>query len=153
MTRTAIAPGYDISRLIKGGWQLAGGHGAVDPAASHADMGAFVDAGVTTFDCADIYTGVEAMIGGFLATLRAERGGGAASEVQVHTKYVPDRAALPTLTRQDVTRAIDRSLSGSASSASIWCSSTGGIMACRELSKWRCGSTSCGTLARSGISG
>ena len=28
--RVALAPGYDISRLLKGGWQLAGGHGAVD---------------------------------------------------------------------------------------------------------------------------
>ena len=28
--RTALAPGYTVSRLIKGGWHLAGGHGAVD---------------------------------------------------------------------------------------------------------------------------
>ena len=110
MTRTTIAHGYDISRLIKGGWQLAGGHGVVDPAAAHADMTAFVDAGITTFDCADIYTGVEASIGAFRATLRAERGAAAADAVQVHTKYVPDLAALPALTRQDVTHAIDRSL-------------------------------------------
>jgi hypothetical protein len=27
--RYTLAPGYDISRLIKGGWQLAGGHGQV----------------------------------------------------------------------------------------------------------------------------
>ena len=25
-----LAPGYAISRVIRGGWQLAGGHGAVD---------------------------------------------------------------------------------------------------------------------------
>src|SRR5256885_17046259 len=31
-----------------------------------ADMAQFVEAGVTTFDCADIYTGVEALIGSFL---------------------------------------------------------------------------------------
>ena len=63
--RFDLAPGYDISRLIKGGWQLAGGHGAVDVDAALADMPAFVDAGITTFDCADIYTGVEALIGRF----------------------------------------------------------------------------------------
>ena len=58
-----LRPGHRISRIIRGGWQLAGGHGAVDEARAIADMEAFVDAGITTFDCADIYTGVEAMIG------------------------------------------------------------------------------------------
>ena len=28
-----LAPGYSISRVIRGGWQLAGGHGAIDRAA------------------------------------------------------------------------------------------------------------------------
>jgi uncharacterized repeat protein (TIGR04076 family) len=60
-----LAPGHRISRVIKGGWQLAGGHGAVDRRAGIEDMIAFADAGITTFDCADIYTGVEAMIGDF----------------------------------------------------------------------------------------
>ncbi len=59
MQRITIAPGYDISRVIRGGWQLAGGHGAVDGDQAIADMIAFADAGITTFDCADIYTGVE----------------------------------------------------------------------------------------------
>ncbi|QYU67188.1 aldo/keto reductase [Leptolyngbya sp. 15MV] len=61
--RTELAPGYSVSRLVRGGWQLAGGHGEVDRARAIADMRAFLDAGVTTFDCADIYTGVEALIG------------------------------------------------------------------------------------------
>ena len=30
--RITVAPGYDISRIVKAGWQLAGGHGAVDAA-------------------------------------------------------------------------------------------------------------------------
>ena len=50
--RFELAPGYDISRIIKGGWQLAGGHGAVDVDAAVADMSAFVDAGITTCECA-----------------------------------------------------------------------------------------------------
>ena len=40
-------------------------------------MIAFADAGITTFDCADIYTGVEELIGGSacaIAMLRGERG-------------------------------------------------------------------------------
>ena len=61
-----LAPAYRISRLLRGGWQLAGGHGPVDEERAIADMAAFVDAGVTTFDCADIYTGVEDMIGRYL---------------------------------------------------------------------------------------
>jgi aryl-alcohol dehydrogenase-like predicted oxidoreductase len=111
MTRATIAPGYDISRVIKGGWQLAGGHGPVEEAAARADMAAFVAAGVTTFDCADIYTGVESLIGTFLRDLRARHGAAAADRVQVHTKYVPDLDALPRLQRADVVRAVDRSLS------------------------------------------
>ncbi|MGE0862543.1 MAG: aldo/keto reductase [Vicinamibacterales bacterium] len=102
--RIEIAPGYHVSRILKGGWQLAGGHGAVDEAAALDDMARFVDAGITTFDCADIYTGVEALIGRFL------RGRQGDAPIQVHTKYVPDLDTLPALTRRDVETAIDRSL-------------------------------------------
>ena len=38
---TELAPGYSISRLIKGGWQLAGDHGEVDRLGALADMGAY----------------------------------------------------------------------------------------------------------------
>ena len=70
-------------------------------------MDRFVDAGITTFDCADIYTGVEALIGEWLKR-RGARGGG--QPVQVHTKYVPDLDRLSTHSRADVARGIDRSL-------------------------------------------
>ena len=82
--RVELAPGYTISRLIKGGWQLAGGHGPVDPAAALADMDRFVDAGITTFDCADIYTGVEALIGRWLT--RRASGGGRAARIGVRRR-------------------------------------------------------------------
>lgn len=110
MTRTRLAEAYDIPRLIKGGWQLAGGHGPVDHQAALDDMFAFVDAGVDAFDCADIYTGVETLIGAFLAALRRRDGAARAARVRVHTKYVPDRDRLPTLSRADVVAGIDRSL-------------------------------------------
>ncbi|MCL4847231.1 MAG: aldo/keto reductase [Acidobacteria bacterium] len=109
--RVELAPGYTISRLIKGGWQLAGGHGAVEREAALDDMFRFVDTGITTFDSADIYTGVESLIGEFLRRLRARDGARAEGRVQVHTKYVPDRTTLARLTRRDVEDAIDRSLS------------------------------------------
>ncbi len=106
----ALRPGYAISRVIKGGWQLAGDHGAVDRAAAIRDMDAFVDAGIVTFDCADIYTGVEAMIGDFIAGLRARRGASVADRVQVHTKLVPDLGLLETIRPDDVEAIVDRSL-------------------------------------------
>lgn len=106
----ALRPGYRISRLVKGGWQLAGDHGPVEPARAVADMAAFVDAGIVAFDCADIYTGVEEMIGSFLARLAAARGAAAAAGVRVHTKYVPDLGALARIDRGSIARVIDRSL-------------------------------------------
>ena len=103
---TEIRPGYRIARLIKGGWQLAGGHGPVETRAALADMAAYVDAGLTTFDCADIYTGVEDLIGAFRRTLPAEQ----QARIKVHTKFVPDLEMLGSITRDHVTRIIDRSL-------------------------------------------
>lgn len=105
-----LRPGHAISRVIKGGWQLAGDHGPVDPASAIADMEAFVDAGITAFDCADIYTGVEEMIGTFIADLRRRRGGEIASRVQVHTKLVPDLERLADLQDHEVEAIVDRSL-------------------------------------------
>lgn len=108
--RVALAPGYTISRVLKGGWQLAGGHGAIETDTALDDMDRFVEAGITTFDCADIYTGVEALIGRYLARLRERHGVAGLERVQVHTKYVPDVDVLETLSHADVERAIDRSL-------------------------------------------
>jgi aryl-alcohol dehydrogenase-like predicted oxidoreductase len=105
-----LAPGYRISRLVRGGWQLAGGHGPVEAERAIADMAAFLDAGVTTFDCADIYTGVEEMIGRFRAQTIAERGTQALAGFKVHTKFVPDWDALPRIDRTYVRRIVDRSL-------------------------------------------
>jgi len=103
--RTRLPDGYSISRLIKGGWHLAGGHGAVDPDRAMADMARFVEAGITTFDCADIYTGVEELIGAFRRAYPSLAG-----RVQVHTKFVPDLSELATLDRRAVESGIDRSL-------------------------------------------
>jgi aryl-alcohol dehydrogenase-like predicted oxidoreductase len=103
--RARLAPDYEISRLIKGGWHLAGGHGDIDRDQAIADMAAFVEVGITTFDCADIYTGVEPLIGDFR---RAHPS--LARRTQVHTKFVPDLADLAYVDRAYVERGIDRSL-------------------------------------------
>ena len=90
-----LAAGYSISRLIKGGWQLAGDHGSVERERAVADMSAFPAAGITTFDCADIYRGVEEMIGEFRLRHANRHGSAALRQLRIHTKYVPDADSLP----------------------------------------------------------
>jgi aryl-alcohol dehydrogenase-like predicted oxidoreductase len=108
--RSDIAPGYTISRLLKGGWQLAGEHGNIDHQGALADMANYYDAGINTFDCADIYTGVEEMIGEFRARYVAARGADSLNQLKIHTKFVPDLSSLATIDRRLVERTIDRSL-------------------------------------------
>jgi aryl-alcohol dehydrogenase-like predicted oxidoreductase len=107
--RHELAPGYSISRLIHGGWQFSSGHrlggAALDDALEV--LVASADLGVTTFDCADIYTGVEELYGRFLARWRSTS---AATALQLHTKFVPDRSDLAGVDRPYVERIIDRSL-------------------------------------------
>jgi aryl-alcohol dehydrogenase-like predicted oxidoreductase len=106
----SLRPGYDISRVIRGGWQLAGGHGAVDRREAIGDLIAFADAGITGFDCADIYTGVENIIGEFRTAYKDVRGPEALARIKVHTKFVPDLDILPKITRGHVQAVIDQSL-------------------------------------------
>ena len=96
------------SGVIRGCWQLSRGHGggwsrelahaALDSAASGP--------GPLFLDCADIYTGVEELLGDWMASR-----GEAAGQVVVHTKFVPDLAALPHIDRCQVRRMVLRSLS------------------------------------------
>lgn len=111
MTSTfELAPGYAVSRVIRGGWQLAGGHGAIDRQQAVADLVAAFDAGITTYDCADIYTGVEELIGAARLKLASERGLDAAARMKVHTKLVPDLEALSHISRPYIRDIVDRSL-------------------------------------------
>lgn len=110
MRHVDLAPGTRVSRVIRGNWQLAGGHGLVDVASAVDDLFAFADAGITSFDCADIYTGVEDIIGRFREDYGARTGAAALAGLRVHTKFVPDLDALPAITKGDVEAAIDTSL-------------------------------------------
>jgi aryl-alcohol dehydrogenase-like predicted oxidoreductase len=103
--RCWLVAGHCISRVIKGGWQLAGDHGSIEPQQAINDMAAFVEAGITTFDCADIYTGVEQLIGDFRRAYPS-----LAPQLQIHTKFVPDLSDLSLLDRRYVEGVIDRSL-------------------------------------------
>jgi aryl-alcohol dehydrogenase-like predicted oxidoreductase len=101
-----LAPGFTVSRIAKGNWQLAERHGA--PYAREAaidDMRRFVEAGITLFDCADHYVGVEPLIGEF-----RRRHPDHARRLRVSTKLVPDLESLPRLRRRDVEGIVDASL-------------------------------------------
>ncbi|ESY48655.1 aldo/keto reductase [Mesorhizobium sp. RSR380A] len=105
-----LSPGYAISRVIRGGWQLAGGHGAVDRSQAVTDLIATFDAGIWTYDCADIYTGVEELIGAARLRLAGERGLDVAARMKVHTKLVPDLERLAGISRDYIRGIVDQSL-------------------------------------------
>jgi aryl-alcohol dehydrogenase-like predicted oxidoreductase len=106
--RVELTPDFHISRIIKGGWQLSQGHSTDTTEDPIESMFAFADKGITTFDCADIYTGVEVLIGRFLAVRKQRLGYN--HDIQVLTKFVPDYDTLATITKQHVEKIIDRSL-------------------------------------------
>jgi len=110
MEYSALRPGYRISRVIRGGWQLAGGHGEIDREAAVADLVASAEAGISTFDCADIYTGVEELIGAARRAYADRHGAEALKGLRIHTKFVPDLAILHEVDRIYVRTIIERSL-------------------------------------------
>ncbi|MCB0492529.1 MAG: aldo/keto reductase [Cyclobacteriaceae bacterium] len=103
-----LATGFQISRIIKGGWQLSQGHSQGVNNDPVEDMFAFAEAGINTFDCADIYTGVEELIGKFLTERKRRLGSN--SDIKVLTKFVPDYDDLASMDKNYVQKIIDRSL-------------------------------------------
>ncbi|MCX7961392.1 MAG: aldo/keto reductase [Burkholderiales bacterium] len=106
METVELASGFRVSRIAKGNWQLAERHGPpVERERAIEDMRAFVEAGITLFDCADHYVGVEELIGEFRRRYPEH-----AKRLRVSTKLVPDLDQLASLRRADVERIVDRSL-------------------------------------------
>jgi aryl-alcohol dehydrogenase-like predicted oxidoreductase len=110
MQYLSLSPGYEISRVIRGNWQLSRSHSGTVSDDPVGDMVACADAGITTFDCADIYTGVEELIGRFRAEYLGTRGAEALSKIRVHTKFVPDMARLRDISKSYVQSVLDTSL-------------------------------------------
>jgi len=110
--RIELAPGYSIARIVNGAWQLSAGHrrSAADRDVAIEGLLRRAEVGLTTFDCADIYTGVEELLGDVLRAWRRSGGDAAPAELQIHTKLVPDLTDLPTLRRRDVEASVERSL-------------------------------------------
>lgn len=110
MKYSSISPGYDISKVISGNWQLSGGHGKVDPVTALENLYSLAELGITTYDCADIYTGVEEILGTFTDGYEKKYGKSEREKLRVHTKFVPDLPKLPSLKHADVEKSIHRSL-------------------------------------------
>jgi len=106
ITRAWLAPGYSVASVINGCWQLSPDHGGgpADEAGIFNMFAELVEHGFTTFDCADIYTGVEDLLGRFRRRLPDPE------KIQVHTKLVPDKSTLHQLTAERVDAVIHRSL-------------------------------------------
>ncbi len=96
--------GYSMNRakIIRGCWQLSQGHSqqpvTIDPIQDA------IDCGFTTFDCGDIYLGVEELLGKAIKANPEKK-------LRIHTKFVPDIDRLDCIDFAYVERIIDRSLS------------------------------------------
>jgi len=100
--RNELAPGFTISRVLTGLWQIADMERdgcKLDQNAAVKSMEPYIDAGFTTFDMADHYGSAEEIAGMFLK----EHG----PVVQMLTKWVPKPGPIR---REDVRTAVQRSL-------------------------------------------
>lgn len=107
-----LSKGYTINRVINGCWQLSAEHclkGQLDFEDAMKAFFELVSNGYTTFDCADIYTGVESFLGEFVTEL-SKTGYFSNNDIQIHTKYVPDISKLAEVDFGYTEKVIDRSL-------------------------------------------
>lgn len=101
-----LSPGLDVCRVLNGMWQVAGGHGYIDPGRAVSEMVRYHESGFTSWDLADIYGPAEDFIGDFRRALAKEKGEGELARVQAFTKFVPEPVRM---TRSLVEQAIERS--------------------------------------------
>jgi len=102
-----LAPDLKICRILNGMWQVAGGHGDIDPEFAISEMFSYHDAGFTTWDMADIYSPAEEYIGEFRKRLEKQRGVDGTNKVQALTKFVPNPGPM---TRSIVEHHIEKSI-------------------------------------------
>lgn len=96
-----------ICRIINGMWQVAGGHGQIDPESAISEMFSYHDSGFTTWDMADIYGPAEEYIGEFRRRIAKKRGEDELDKMQALTKFVPNPGPM---TRSIVEHYIDKSI-------------------------------------------
>jgi len=96
-----------ICRILNGMWQVAGGHGDIDPESAISEMFSYHDAGLTTWDMADIYGPAEEYFGKFRQRLEKQRGTDETKNVQAFTKFVPNPGPM---TRSIVEHHVEKSI-------------------------------------------
>ncbi|XP_010244199.1 PREDICTED: flagellar radial spoke protein 5 isoform X2 [Nelumbo nucifera] len=79
----------DICRVVNGMWQTSGGWGSIDQDNAADTMLRYADAGLTTFDMADIYGPAEDLYGIFINRVRRERPPELLDQIRGLTKWVP----------------------------------------------------------------
>ncbi|KAH6789796.1 oxidoreductase superfamily protein [Perilla frutescens var. frutescens] len=79
----------DICRVVNGLWQTSGGWGRIDRDNAVQAMLQYADAGLSTFDLADIYGPAEDLYGIFINRVRRERPPEYLENVRGLTKWVP----------------------------------------------------------------
>ena len=99
MEKIVLGNDLEISRILNGMWQVAGGHGQINSELAIQDMQKYQEAGFTTWDLADIYGPAESLIGNF--SRKTEQ------RFQAFTKFVPNPGPM---SNSIVTQYIDESL-------------------------------------------
>jgi len=102
-----LAQGLKICRILNGMWQVAGGHGQINPELAISEMARYHYAGLTSWDLADIYGPAEDFVGEFRRRLTEIKGEKELKNIQALTKWVPDPQRI---TRSIVQSHIERSL-------------------------------------------
>ncbi|WP_020613695.1 aldo/keto reductase [Sediminispirochaeta bajacaliforniensis] len=100
--------------LINGAWQLSAGHSPDYAEKNNQAIEAFlklIDAGFTSFDGADIYTGVEELFGKLLSMYLSASPQHRREDLRFHTKFVPDKSILPQVDESYIRSIVERSLS------------------------------------------
>src|SRR5579885_2961056 len=89
---TKIASDLTISKIINGMWQVAGGHGDINPSSAIFEMFLYHDLGFTTWDMADIYGPAEQFFGEFVKQFEKKYGPDKLklNQIQGLTKFVPN---------------------------------------------------------------
>ena len=96
-----------ICRILNGMWQVAGGHGQINPESAVSEMLTYHDSGFTTWDMADIYGPAEEYIGEFRRRIAKKKGQDELDKIQALTKFVPNSGPM---TRSIVEHYIDKSI-------------------------------------------
>lgn len=107
MQKFSLSNDLSICRILNGMWQVSGTHGYIDPNQAIDEMIQYHNAGLTTWDLADIYGPAEIFIGKFRTKLEKLQGTSELENSQALTKFVPNPGPM---SKSIVEHYIDKSL-------------------------------------------